>query len=131
METLKLKKAINIDGKQVKELTYDTDEITYELFEQAAMQKAAKCARASKVGTDLAEFDAGLHLYIGCAAIIAVNPDIDWVDLERITGTDLVQLMNIGRFFMMSSDESINDNSDEHTETTPELSTAPEQSSKK
>jgi hypothetical protein len=79
-----------------------------------------------------AEFDFGLHLYLGYAAIIAVNPSYDFSDLERIKGHDTVEVMAIGRNFMLKSDEDAQENdSDEPTETTPESTTPARQNSKK
>ena len=46
-----------------------------------------------------AEFDFGLHLYLGYAAIVAVNPTYDFSDLERMKGADVVEVMAIGRKF--------------------------------
>ena len=53
-----------------------------------------------------AEFDFGLHLYLGYAAIIAVNPSYDFSDMERIKGRDVVEVMQIGRNFMLASDKA-------------------------
>ena len=79
-----------------------------------------------------AEFDFGLHLYLGYAAIIAVNPSYDFSDMERIKGHDVVEVMQIGRNFMLASDKaSPESDSDEHTETTPESTTQAPQTSKK
>ena len=77
-----------------------------------------------------AEFDFALHLYLGYAAIIAVNPSYDFSDLERIKGADVVDVMAIGRNFMLKSEETSTENdSDEHIEITPESTTqAPETS---
>ena len=79
-----------------------------------------------------AEFDFGLHLYLGFAAIIAVNPSYDFADLERMKGHDVVEVMAIGRNFMLKSDEaSTESDSDEPTETTPESTTPARPTSKK
>lgn len=79
-----------------------------------------------------AEFDFGLHLYLGYAAIIAVNPSYDFSDMERIKGHDVVEVMQIGRNFMLASDKaSPESDSDEHTETTPECTTPAPPTSKK
>ena len=81
--------------------------------------------------TAAAEFDFGLHLYLGFAAIIAVNPSYDFADLERIKGRDVVEVMAIGRNFMLKSDEtSPESDSGEPTETTPESTTPARPTSK-
>ena len=79
-----------------------------------------------------AEFDFGLHLYLGFAAIVAANPEYDFSDVERIKGADIVKVMGIGRNFMFASEKAQpQKDSDEHTETTPESTTPARPSSKK
>ena len=71
-----------------------------------------------------AEFDFGLHLYLGYAAIVAVNPTYDFSDLERMKGADVVEVMAIGRNFMLKSESEPQENdSAEPTATTPESTT--------
>lgn len=79
-----------------------------------------------------AEFDFGLHLYLGYAAIVAVNPTYDFSDLERMKGADVVEVMALGRNFMLKSEPEPQENdSAEPTATTPESTTPARQSSKK
>lgn len=105
MEKLTLKKAIMVNGEEVKELTYDANEINGLMFAIAESKKKAATGQNISI-SPAAEFDFGLHLYLGYAAIIAVNPQIDWSDLERIKGHDTVEIMKIGRSFMLGSDEA-------------------------
>ena len=72
-----------------------------------------------------AELDYGLHLYLGFAAVIAVNPEIDISDLERVRGYDVMKIMRIGRDFISGKSEEpyTPDSSDAQSETTPEPST--------
>ena len=124
MKTLTLKNPIKIDGKDVKELTYDINEIDALLFAEADAKKKAATGMKTMSLSPAAEFDPGLHLYLGFAAIIAVNRNIDFADLERMKGTDTMEVMKIGRNFMLSSEEDLQENdSDEHSETTPESTT--------
>ena len=58
------------------------------------------------------EQDGNLHLYLGMEAIIAVNPDIDIADLERIKGFDLVQITRIGRNFISGNAEETSNQKD-------------------
>lgn len=128
---LKLKNPVEIDGKKVSELIYDEEEITSILFAQAeAKRKTAAGIRNISV-TPSAEFDFGLHLYLGFAAIIAVNPKIDWSDLERIKGRDVVNVMGIGRNFMLKSEseQTVNE-SGEQPETMQESTTQAQQNLK-
>lgn len=128
--TLLLKNPIKIDGKEVTEVTYDSNEIDGILFATAEAKRKAAAGMKNTTITPAAEFDFGLHLYLGFAAIVAVNPSYDFSDVERIKGYDTVKVMAIGRNFMLASDQEQQENdSDEHTETTPESTTQAPQSS--
>ena len=132
METLKLKNPIMIDGAEVAEVTYDSNEIDGILFATAESKRKAAAGMKNTSITPAAEFDFGLHLYLGFAAIVAVNPNYDFSDVERIKGHDVVEVMGIGRNFMLASAaEQHQSDSDEPTETTPESTTPARQSSKK
>ncbi len=120
-----LNNSIDINGKKVKRLEYDFDEITCELFTMASNYADAKTLRANQQGRPSAaimEQNVTLHMYIGIAAIIAVNPDIDVTDLERIKGFDLIRLSQLGRNFIAGRSAELSDqnNSEERSEVTPE-----------
>ena len=124
METLKLKKPIKIDGKDVNELTYDINEIDALLFAEADAKRKAAAGLKNVSISPAIEFDPGAHLYLGFAAIIAVNRNIDFSDLERMKGADTMAVTKIGRNFTLSSEEASQENdSDERSETTPESTT--------
>ena len=124
MNKIVLNKPIMINGKEVKELTYDTAEITAGQFCEAEADRFA--ASGNKPNLTTYEFDHGLHLYLGMMAIIAVNPQIDVKDLERIKGFDMVKLAQIGRNFIMTGagSESDQNSSGDLLESTPEPLTA-------
>ena len=128
--TIALRNPITINGKMVKELTYDANEITPAMFAEADARKMLASGAKSGNLSGAVELDYGLHLYLGFAAIIAVNPGIDFTDLERIKGPDVMQVMKVGRNFIISSAASEEDSSDEQSEITPELSTHQSQTSK-
>ena len=131
MNTLKLKNPIKIDGKEVTELTYNANEIDGILFATAESKRKAAAGMKNTTITPAAEFDFSLHLYLGFAAIIAVNPSYDFSDVEKIKGRDVVDVMSIGRNFMLKSEAEQQENdSDEHTETTPESTTQARETSK-
>ena len=73
--------------------------------------------------TPAVEFDFGLHLYLGFASIIAKNPECDFTDLERLHGTDLIDIMAVGRNFLLKSEDATPSNSDEPSGTTPKPTT--------
>ena len=92
-----LSKPVLINGVEVKEMTYDTDEISGALYAQA---ENAKMKASGSKGGNLAgavELDYSLHLYIGFAAVIAVNPAYTFEDMERIRGKSLREFARIGR----------------------------------
>ena len=125
-----LSKPVLINGVEVKEMTYDTDEISGALYAQA---ESAKMKASGSKGGNLAgavELDYSLHLYIGFAAVIAVNPAYTFEDMERIKGRSLREFARIGRGFFIASADSEADSSDEQSETTPEPTTQARQSSK-
>lgn len=128
--TIVLRNPITINGKKVNELTYDANEITPAMFAEADARKMLASGAKSGNLSGAVELDYGLHLYLGFAAIIAVNPEIDFTDLERIKGPDVMQVMKVGRNFIISSAASEEDSSDEPSEITPELSTHQSQTSK-
>ena len=130
METLKLKNPIMVNGKELAEVTYDANEIDGILFATAESKRKNAAGLRNASISPAAEFDFGLHLYLGYAAIIAVNPEYDWADVERIKGHDVVEVMSIGRNFMLASaQEQPERDSEEPTETTPASTTRAQQSS--
>lgn len=125
--TLILQNPIKVNGKSVGALTYDTNEITAQMFAEAdaAKMKASGSTGGNRAGA--VELDYGLHLYLGFMAIKAVNPEYDLADLERIKGYDVMEVMRAGRNFITfrSEEPSSPDSSDEQFETTPGPSTRP------
>lgn len=100
MNTIQLDKPIMINGKEVKELTFDTAEITAGQFCEAETKRFAAGGNQPVMTTY--EFDHGLHLYLGMMAIIAVNPHIDIKDLERVKGFDMIKIARVGRNFILT-----------------------------
>lgn len=131
-EILKLKNPIMINNISVTEVTHDANEIDGILFATAEAKRKAAAGMKNTTLTPAAEFDFGLHLYLGIAAIVAVNPSYDFSDIERIKGHDVVEVMKIGRNFMLVSEpEQPQSDSEEPTEITPESTTPARPSSKK
>lgn len=128
-KTIKLRKPILIDGVNVNELSYDADEITNDLFLMA-------CAKSSIAGSSVnasatKELNTALHFQLGKAAVIAVNPNIDWGDLDRIKGFDIIELSDIGRGFITGGSEepSEENNSEKPSENTRNSTTRVQQNS--
>lgn len=103
MESIKLKNPIQINGKEVKELTFDSNEITPAGFAEAEYRKTRANGSKGSPSSAAVELDYSLHLYLGFASIIAVNPEYDFNDLERIKGIDVMEVMKIGRNFIIAS----------------------------
>ena len=95
--TLTLKNPVMINGDKITEMKYDTNEIDGVLFATAEAKRKAAAGMKNLSVSAAAEFDFGLHLYLGYAAIVAVNPTYDFSDLERMKGADVVEVMAIGR----------------------------------
>lgn len=132
METLTLRNPIKIDGKEVTEVTYDTNEIDGVLFATAEAKRKSAAGIKDMAISPAAEFDFSLHLYMGFAAIVAVNPAYSFEDVARIKGHDTVEVMKIGRNFILASGkEQPESDSEKPTETTPASTTQAPQSSKK
>ena len=115
---IKLANPITVNGNQLAELQYNTDEITGALFCEADSKRRFAAGSKNISIAPAAEFDYGLHLYLGFAAVVAASPAVDFADMERIHGADLVGIMEIGRNFIMKSEDLAESNSDEPSETT-------------
>lgn len=127
--TIKLKNPITIDGKPVNEVSYDANEITALLYAEADAKKKVAAGMKNVSISPAVEFDFGLHLYMGMAAIIAVNPGYTFEDLERVKGSDVMEFSTVGRDFLLRSDTSEENASESSSEATPKPTTqAPETS---
>ncbi|MFR7829184.1 MAG: hypothetical protein ACLU23_05300 [Eubacterium sp.] len=111
VKTIKLHNKLLINGTAVSELNYDTDEITVEHFAKAEGMKAQSLQKQSgtMLVSPVAETDYSMHLYLGFMAIIALaekeQKSIDINDLKRVKGHDLKKIMEVGRNFMLGSEE--------------------------
>lgn len=128
--TLKLDFPLKVNGTEITELDYDFTKITVEHFMQASM-KSADMTKAQALNLKMKENDYALHMYLGCMAVIAENPSIAIEDLERVHGSDVIKLVNIGMLFTYGrlggiSEES---SSDELSEIIAETSTQAQQTS--
>ncbi|MDO5574436.1 MAG: hypothetical protein Q4G60_10730 [bacterium] len=97
-----LKNAIMVNGVSKNKFAYDENEITATLFNEAAGRSGKVNMGLRTSNSAVMELDQILHEYLGMAAIIAVNPDVDWMDLERIKGVDVIKIAGIGRNFITS-----------------------------
>lgn len=124
-QEIRLAHGVLINGKERKILTYDAEEITPDQYAVADRMRAEKMKKKKvDFSVSLAEFDYTFHFYVGCMAIIAINPDIDILDLERLKGSDIFKVGAIGRAFLFqSAAASGNENSADLSETIAEPTT--------
>ena len=131
MDKIILRNPILINGKEIKELSHDVNEITPAGFAEAEYRKTRANGSKGAPSSAAVELDYSLHLYLGFAAIVAVNPEYDINDLERIKGTDVMEVMKVGRnFIIASAGKSTDEESENASETMPESTTQAPQSSK-
>lgn len=120
MKTIKLVNPIMINNQEIDSLTYDSNEITSALFTEADVKKKQAAGIKNLSISPAVEFDFGLHLYMGFAAIIAVNPAYAFEDLERVKGKDIKPVMEIGKNFLLGVEEASHlSNSEKQSEHTP------------
>lgn len=123
-KTLILDIPVLINGKERKEFDHDAQEINTELFLEAC-RRAEEANYSKVVSFKQKENETILHMYLGMAAVIAVNPDISFEDLSRVKGFDILKFADIGWFFILRTSEeaSKENNSDGRSENTAEHST--------
>lgn len=117
---IELKKAIMIDGNEVNTLTYDTDKISVESYLKALSRATQKSGGITGVNIKL---DAGAHLILGMYAVLAENPQYDITDIERVTGYDIIQLVDIGMAFIIGREEQTTEPSEKQSDPMPKPTT--------
>lgn len=128
IKEIKLRNKLLINGVKVNILQYDTEEITVEHFAKAEGLKAQSLQKQSgtMMVSPVAETDYSMQLYLGFMAVIALaeqqEKSIDINDLKRIKGHDLKKIMEVGRNFMLNSEEDMTEeeNTEELTESISE-----------
>lgn len=127
--TLKLDNPITINNKVYTEFEYNPLKITAAQFSEACARSSASKNRT--VSFNLKQTDTALHLYLGMMAVIAVNPEIDVADLERIEGYDVLELSDIGMLFTYRrwAATSEENSSEEQSENIADISTPTSQMS--
>lgn len=119
METIKLSKPLLVNGEERAELPCDMDAVTLDGFCRAEAKANAKRQSAGGSGSALAEQDYSFHVYLAFEGCVEADPSLDVADLERLTGRDIVKLMQVGRFFALGADgESAEGGSDEPSAST-------------
>jgi len=129
--TIELRNPIKVNNELVKELTYDTESITIDQFQEAERRAAFTAGIKEMVIVDFLESNGTFQQYIGMFAIINVNPEVDIEDLKRLKGFDTMQLYRIGRNFIRGSAQenepemdSVDEILGDSAETTPEPTSA-------
>ncbi len=127
-KTFELNSPIDINGKKVSTLEYDFEAITCELYTMASNFADSKTLRANQQGRPSAvimEQNCSLHMYLWMAAVVAIHPEIDIADLERMKGFDLIRITAEGRNFISGRSEETSRQSslEEQSEVTPKPTT--------
>jgi hypothetical protein len=116
MKTIKLVNPIKVNGKDVKELPFDTS--TYGMAEH---KRANKIAAEQNMGVYVPAQENDYNYHLAIAQIIiekTSNGEISIEDLSRVTGTDLFRLQGEGRNFLFESVQQSQESSDAPSETT-------------
>lgn len=112
-----LAKGFYDEGKLVKELAYDLDEVSSELYIEADAR--ATQALLSKGGAKMtvSNFDDVARLYYGWASILAAKENekyaFDFDNLKLIKGPDLKRVANLGSTFLADLGEESSPESSE------------------
>lgn len=123
VKTIELRNPIKIDGKMVDKIEVNTEEITAVLYAEADARKRMAAGSKNTAFIPAVEVDFALHAYLGFAAAVAVNSKYTFSDLERIHGRDLLEFSEMGRNFLLKSEDAGSKTSDEQSESTPDTST--------
>ncbi len=103
MDKLKLRKPIEINGKEYKELPYDLDGLTAK-----DKMNAGKKYKASGGIVSVQELDPDYHLHLFAAAVEKADPSIDTEDVLRMSARDSAQAEKLVRdFFFLGSEDSL------------------------
>lgn len=117
---INLKKPIQIDGAEVKDLSYDTDKITIDMYLKA--NKKAVTTGGLGVSGASPQLDYSFQFYLGAYSIIAENPRYDITDIERVTGLDLMNIQAVGQLFTLGREPQMEEPSEEQSDNTPKRS---------
>ena len=118
---LVLRNPIMLNGKKTSKLTYDTSAITITLFSEAEKLSIGDNATSSH-NSFAPQTDYTFQFYIGCAAIVAANPSVDFQDLALLRGYDIMEVSNIGKVFTWGLTDAEAKTLESSIETTPEPS---------
>ncbi|WP_041272387.1 hypothetical protein [Desulfitobacterium hafniense] len=100
-ETFNLSKPIMIDGKEVKELPFDFENMT-------AKDKlnAGRKMKTDGIPNNVEELDTDYHLYLFAEAVCKADSSIETADVLRISAKDARKAAAVARnFFYYGSEE--------------------------
>ncbi len=123
---IELRKPIAIDGKDVSILTYDTEKITVDLYLKAINRAVAKGNGFTGANIKL---DAGAQLMLGIYAVLAENQSYDVMDVERVSGSDMIKLVDVGTAFILGREDQTPEPSEQQSEPTHKRTTRAQQTS--
>lgn len=126
MEKITLSHKWEVNGKRVREISYDTTNLTV-----TGYQNVLKRLNPAPGQISMAINDYSLHFELGKEIIIASNKDkgMAMEDFDRLICSDIWKVQSVGmRFFGGTPGEQTEDNSDEPSSNTPPASTLPKNS---
>ena len=94
---IKLGRPIRINGQDRKEFKW-SENITVDQF-----MEADNLSHKGRSPFNVAELDNGLNFYLGVMMICAANPEVDPIDLNQISGFDIIKVLRLGRFLTNNS----------------------------
>lgn len=123
IKTIELRNPIKVNGEMVDKIEVNTEEITAALYAEADVRKRIAAGAKNVAIIPTAEFDFALHTYLGFAAAIAANHKFTFSDLESIRGIDVIAFNEVGRNFLLKSEDVDLNTSSEQSEISPDIST--------
>lgn len=126
MEKITLSHKWEVNGKRVREISYDPAKLTVVEY-----QNALKRLKPAPGQMSIAINDYALHLELGKEIILATNKEKGFAieDFDRLICSDIWKVQAVGmRFFGGTPEEQTEDNSEEPSSNTPTASTPPKNS---
>lgn len=121
--TIKLNQSLKVNGKDYKELNYNSDDLGVAHISAAETEKTKLLGKSAATNIKVAQADYLLHLMLGYQAIIICHPEIAVDDLKRIKGYDIQQIAMVGTSFFIPPAAQVQETSEKLQEPSQELST--------
>lgn len=108
---LTLSKGFYNDGVLIKELAYDLDEVSSDLYIEADTRATQKKGEKGGLKFTVSNFDDVSRLYYGWACVLAAKENekygFDFDNVDLIKGPDLKRISNLGSAFLADLGEDV------------------------